>query len=198
MSTFDVEQLLESTANPKAGIKEEPRIKDEPRNNDGRFSRDRYDGRRRRDDSRDRFHGRYSHRRERSPEPIKRDRDGDTHMSDDRRRFRSRSRDREYRRDDRYGQRRAVERDDSYRPRGYRGERDDRGRDRPAHRESPHRRSGTPEPRLTEDERDKRTVFVQQLSQRLRSKELIAFFEQAGPVKEAQIVKDRVSGRSKG
>jgi RNA-binding protein 39 len=27
---------------------------------------------------------------------------------------------------------------------------------------------------------------------------LIAFFEQIGPVKEAQIVKDRVSGRSKG
>jgi RNA-binding protein 39 len=27
---------------------------------------------------------------------------------------------------------------------------------------------------------------------------LMAFFEQAGPVKEAQIVKDRVSGRSKG
>jgi RNA-binding protein 39 len=32
----------------------------------------------------------------------------------------------------------------------------------------------------------------------LRTKELMAFFEQAGPVKEAQIVKDRVSGRSKG
>jgi RNA recognition motif-containing protein len=27
---------------------------------------------------------------------------------------------------------------------------------------------------------------------------LIAFFEKVGPVKEAQIVKDRVSGRSKG
>jgi RNA-binding protein 39 len=32
----------------------------------------------------------------------------------------------------------------------------------------------------------------------LRTKELIAFFEKVGPVKEAQIVKDRVSGRSKG
>ncbi|OBT91348.1 hypothetical protein VE01_10651 [Pseudogymnoascus verrucosus] len=57
-------------------------------------------------------------------------------------------------------------------------------------------RDGTPP--LTEDERDKRTVFVQQLAARLRSKELIAFFEKVGPVKEAQIVKDRVSGRSKG
>ena len=42
------------------------------------------------------------------------------------------------------------------------------------------------------------TVFVQQLAARLRTKELIAFFEKVGPVKEAQIVKDRVSGRSKG
>jgi RNA-binding protein 39 len=41
-------------------------------------------------------------------------------------------------------------------------------------------------------------VFVQQLAARLRTKELIAFFEKVGPVKEAQIVKDRVSGRSKG
>jgi RNA-binding protein 39 len=32
----------------------------------------------------------------------------------------------------------------------------------------------------------------------LRTKELIGFFEKVGPVKEAQIVKDRVSGRSKG
>ncbi|PGG98343.1 hypothetical protein AJ80_09547 [Polytolypa hystricis UAMH7299] len=63
---------------------------------------------------------------------------------------------------------------------------------------SPRRRSKTPEPQLTEDERDRRTVFVQQLAARLRTKELIVFFEKVGPVKEAQIVKDRVSGRSKG
>lgn len=55
-----------------------------------------------------------------------------------------------------------------------------------------------PSPELTEEERDQRTVFVQQLAARLRTKELIQFFEKAGPVREAQIVKDRVSGRSKG
>ena len=55
-----------------------------------------------------------------------------------------------------------------------------------------------PSPQLTEEERDLRTVFVQQLAARLRTKELIKFFEKAGPVREAQIVKDRVSGRSKG
>ena len=59
-------------------------------------------------------------------------------------------------------------------------------------------RSKSASPQLTEDERDRRTVFVQQLAARLRTKELIAFFEKVGPVKEAQIVKDRVSGRSKG
>lgn len=59
-------------------------------------------------------------------------------------------------------------------------------------------KSKSPTPQPTEDERDRRTVFVQQLAARLRTKELIAFFEKVGPVKEAQIVKDRVSGRSKG
>ena len=72
-------------------------------------------------------------------------------------------------------------------------------RERPGGRKrtpSPKRKSPTPQP--TEDERDRRTVFVQQLAARLRTKELITFFEKVGPVKEAQIVKDRVSGRSKG
>ncbi|EER38037.1 RNA splicing factor [Histoplasma capsulatum H143] len=94
-----------------------------------------------------------------------------------------------------------------YRPTGRsrRDERDDdrrsSKRDRDGRRRSPsssRRRSRSPEPQLTEDERDRRTVFVQQLAARLRTKELIAFFEKVGPVKEAQIVKDRVSGRSKG
>lgn len=51
---------------------------------------------------------------------------------------------------------------------------------------------------ISEEERDQRTVFVQQLAQRLRTKELIKFFEKAGPVRDAQIVKDKISGRSKG
>lgn len=58
------------------------------------------------------------------------------------------------------------------------------------------REAKTPEP--TDDERDKRTVFVQQLAARLRNSELRTFFAQVGPVVDAQIVKDRVSGRSKG
>lgn len=41
-------------------------------------------------------------------------------------------------------------------------------------------------------------MFVQQLAARLRTRELKEFFEKVGPVSEAQIVKDRVSNRSKG
>ncbi|KAM7217180.1 hypothetical protein V8F06_007471 [Rhypophila decipiens] len=100
----------------------------------------------------------------------------------------------------------------SYRPRGGDRDRGDRDRDRDRDRASYRRRdedrasrrnSGdrdrdrTP-PKPTEDERDRKTVFVQQLAARLRTKELKAFFEKAGPVFEAQIVKDRVSNRSKG
>ncbi|RAH46549.1 putative RNA splicing factor (Pad-1) [Aspergillus brunneoviolaceus CBS 621.78] len=92
-----------------------------------------------------------------------------------------------------------------YRPSG-RSRHDDRDEDRrPSRREreggrrrSPSARSRERTPELNEDERDRRTIFVQQLAARLRTKELIAFFEKVGPVKEAQIVKDRVSGRSKG
>jgi RNA-binding protein 39 len=39
---------------------------------------------------------------------------------------------------------------------------------------------------------------VQQIVGRLTTEELVKFFEKAGPVRDAQIVKDRVSGRSKG
>lgn len=94
-----------------------------------------------------------------------------------------------------------IEHEDRNRRPAYRGGRD--GRDRDHRRGTPgdrmrreYTRSNTPP--LNEDERDRRTVFVQQLAARLRTKELIAFFAKVGPVKEAQIVKDRVSGRSKG
>ncbi|KAF2222651.1 hypothetical protein BDZ85DRAFT_199163 [Elsinoe ampelina] len=79
-----------------------------------------------------------------------------------------------------------------------RGGRDSRDGGRERRRDSPRRprRPATPEP--TDDERDRRTVFVQQLANRLRTRELEAFFEKIGPVKEAQIVRDRVTNRSKG
>ena len=109
-----------------------------------------------------------------------------------------------YRGGGRYRSRSRSPRDDRYYRPGGRPRRDEEEapRDRSPRRErrkrtpSPKLKSSTPQ--LTEDERDRRTVFVQQLAARLRTKELIGFFEKVGPVKEAQIVKDRVSGRSKG
>ena len=58
--------------------------------------------------------------------------------------------------------------------------------------------SSTPSPPLDEYERDRRTVFVQQLAARLRSKEFADFFKAAGKVRDARIVTDRITGRSKG
>ncbi|KAK0705347.1 hypothetical protein B0H67DRAFT_381626 [Lasiosphaeris hirsuta] len=89
---------------------------------------------------------------------------------------------------------------DDHRDRNYRRRDDERGhRAAAAAAAAGHGtpRDATP-PQLTEDERDRRTVFVQQLAARLRTRELKEFFERVGPVAEAQIVKDRVSNRSKG
>ncbi|KAK5047518.1 hypothetical protein LTR84_006615 [Exophiala bonariae] len=213
MSGLDVEALLDSTANND--------VKDSPKDREDRHRSDRSERRdkdKHRDGSRDRDRDRK--RRDRSRE-HRRDRDNDlnsprsdhgsangSHRSS---RRRSRSRDDDRRRskrdDDSYRKRsRSPEYDRYYRPSGRSKRDDDERRDRDRDPKD-RRRSGsprpstkgkTPEPQLTEDERDRRTVFVQQLAARLRTKELIAFFEKVGPVKEAQIVKDRVSGRSKG
>jgi RNA-binding protein 39 len=137
--------------------------------------------------SRSRDDGRRHRRHRDSPDDSSR-RDGDYYRGGGRTRSRSRSPNR-----------------NSWRPRGDRRDRDDTDgklRDDRRDRNDGRRGSRSPKrestPPLTEDERDRRTVFVQQLAARLRTKDLIAFFEKVGPVKEAQIVKDRVSGRSKG
>lgn len=51
---------------------------------------------------------------------------------------------------------------------------------------------------MTDDDRDKRTVFVQQIAARVESHQLKRFFETVGEVVDAQIVKDRITLRSKG
>ena len=105
--------------------------------------------------------------------------------------------------DDRHGGRRRRPTPSPPR-RDRRDRRDSRDRrDRPHHgrSRSPRRggRNRSPDkPKPSEDERDRRTVFVQQLAARLRTRQLHEFFEKAGEVVEAQIVKDRISGRSKG
>lgn len=47
-------------------------------------------------------------------------------------------------------------------------------------------------------ERDKRTVFVKQLAQRLKKSQMMDLFKQAGRVRDARIVVDKNSRRSKG
>jgi RNA-binding protein 39 len=51
---------------------------------------------------------------------------------------------------------------------------------------------------LTEEQRDRRTVFVQQLAAKLQEKDLYDFMTRVGKVRQVRIVRDRVSGRSKG
>lgn len=194
--------------------------RDRDRNRDG--SRDRDRDRKRRDRSRDKSYRAANGDRELIGTPTSEH--GSAHGSaKSRRRSRSRDDDRRHSRRHRDSPDEASRRDgdfyrgggrvrsrsrsprNNYRPRGDRRDRDDadgKPRDDRRNRNEARRPSRSPKrestPPLTEDERDRRTVFVQQLAARLRTKDLIAFFEKIGPVKEAQIVKDRVSGRSKG
>lgn len=164
--------------------------------------RDRYrefneDKDRARDGSRDR--DRDSERRRRDGSRARSSRDADTDEDHDPRLNRSPSRDR-YRRRDRGG---GDHYSGSSRMRS-RSPHRDRGRDYDERRGGRYRersrdyRRPTPTPEATEDDRDRRTVFVQQIAARAEQRHLRAFFEQVGPVIDAQIVKDRVTHRSKG
>ncbi|KAE8355321.1 hypothetical protein BDV28DRAFT_48296 [Aspergillus coremiiformis] len=214
MSGLDVEALLESTAAAPQDIRQSQERDDRSKtdSNDRRDrDRSRDKDRRRRDRSRDRRRDADGDEDMRSPKSEHGSANG-SHRS--RKRSRSRDSDRRRSRRDDYrsggdyyrggGRARTRSRspndDRYYRPSG-RSRRDEREEDRRSRRErDTRRRSPSRErtPELNEDERDRRTIFVQQLAARLRTKELVAFFEKVGPVKEAQIVKDRVSGRSKG
>ena len=224
MAALDVEALLESTAKG-ADDKRLKHADDEGSPKSDRRDRDRT---RDRDDSRERDREYYDRkrreRRERSSTRSRRDSPAgsyrastprsDTGSHKSRRRSRSRDDDRRHSRrhrgvdGDRYrrsGRSRSRSRSPYGRRRGeYRDRRDradryggDNRRPRDDDRRDARRRDATP-PQLTEDERDRRTVFVQQLAARLRTRELKEFFEKVGGVTEAQIVKDRISGRSKG
>ncbi|KAM5351918.1 hypothetical protein ACJ41O_004641 [Fusarium nematophilum] len=213
MATLDVEALLDATAKDSTEQKNKSPVEDRSRDD----TSDRRDRDRDRDRGRD--HGR---RRDRRDSPTRSRRgtpdvgtprsDAGSHKS--RRRSRSRDDDRRHSRRNRDGDyyrggRRSRSRSRSpyrhYRPREDREHRDRRdrerrpreygGRGRDEDRRDP---KGEGAPQLTEDERDRRTVFVQQLAARLRTRELKEFFEKVGPVNEAQIVKDRISQRSKG
>ncbi|PIA15948.1 splicing factor, CC1-like protein [Coemansia reversa NRRL 1564] len=60
------------------------------------------------------------------------------------------------------------------------------------------RGSRSPSPEVNESERDLRTIFAMQLSARLRRSDLVDFFSRAGRVRDAQIVSEKGSRRSRG
>lgn len=65
-------------------------------------------------------------------------------------------------------------------------------------RQEEERERAPPKEKLTEEEGDRVTVFVQQCAIRAREKDIERFFTKAGVVDHVSIVKDRVSKRSKG
>ncbi|CAG8650272.1 15016_t:CDS:10 [Dentiscutata erythropus] len=137
---------------------------------------------------RHRSSSRTSSHRHRSHSRSRRSRKSRSRSRDKHKRHRSRSRSRERRRRSRTRSREKRKRSRSARRRS-------RSPSRFSDRD---RRRRSPTPPLDEEERDKRTVFVMQLAARLRTRELADFFASAGKVRDAKIIADRISRRSKG
>ncbi|EOA85470.1 uncharacterized protein SETTUDRAFT_20965 [Exserohilum turcica Et28A] len=213
-----VDALLEETAREVEMKDRERHASSEARDMDSRRDdRDRHSDRRDRRDrsrdrgdryresngdrrrSRDRDHRRRDGSRPRSSKGADTDEDRDRHRrssSRDRRGGRGRDRGGDFYSGGGRPRTRSPRReraDDRYRDRSR-----DRRRNGGDERRNSRRNNTPPEPEITEDDRDKRTIFVQQISQRAETRHLRTFFERVGPVVEAQIVKDRVTGRSKG
>ncbi|ORY05609.1 splicing factor, CC1-like protein [Basidiobolus meristosporus CBS 931.73] len=195
---LDVEALLEAPFMDKSQSvsngKEESRK--EEREDKKRRDRSRSGERRRRHRSSSRE--RHSSRRHSRREHRSRSRDSDRDRERERRR-RSRSRDRE--------RRKSPSRSRRDRDRARSGDRRHRSRSPGKSRSSSRREfysrhlfrlARSPSPPVSEADRDRRTVFVMQLAARLRHREFLDFFSTAGRVREAKIVADRNSRRSKG
>ncbi|CAO3578093.1 unnamed protein product [Absidia cylindrospora] len=147
-------------------------------------------------------------REKQADEPMDRD-DGDDRQQDERSHG-SHSRHRSSYRNPSYERRHShsrSHRDDRYRADRRYGSRDRHrqrsrsplGRGRSSDRYSGRRRRGrSHSPPVPPEERDKRTVFVTQLAQRLKNREFHDFFSQAGRVRDARIISDRNTRRSKG
>ncbi|GAA5898509.1 hypothetical protein JCM6882_007802 [Rhodosporidiobolus microsporus] len=154
---------------------------------------------RRRRDSRERDYDRDRDRGERR----RRDYD-DEYASRDSKRRRSRSRDRgerDYERERRSSRHYDDDRDYDRRRRDGPDNRQRRRRS-PSYDEyarGPPRRMRSPSPQLSEEQREMRSIFVSQLAARVTDRELGIFFEtQAGKVRDARVIVDRATRRSKG
>ncbi|ORZ25343.1 hypothetical protein BCR42DRAFT_385988 [Absidia repens] len=142
------------------------------------------------DESMERDNGDDSRHDERSHGSHSRHRSSYHSPSHERRRSHSRSH-----RDDRYRDDRRYRSRDRHRRRS----RSPLGRGRSSDRHSSRRhRDRSHSPPVPPEERDKRTVFVTQLAQRLKNREFHDFFSQAGRVRDARIISDRNTRRSKG
>ncbi|KAI9098121.1 hypothetical protein DFS34DRAFT_619689 [Phlyctochytrium arcticum] len=213
---LDVEQLLEApfrkepppTQNYEVGTPESnlPPPSIETPSGHRRSESDREERRRHRDGSksgegreRRRSRSRSGERKRRSKRDRSRSRSPRSKEERERRRRSSRSRSRSPRhrgsRSDRTDRHRSSSRKESRR---ISDEYDNRNRRRSGRDRSPPPRKRSPSPQLTEYERDKRTVFVMQLAARLTTGELFDFFGPAGRVRDARIIADRNSRRSKG
>ncbi|BHF75200.1 RNA-binding protein 39 [Sparganum proliferum] len=173
---IDVEALLEAPFNKEEQSKSSSRRRDRSRSR----SRDR--SRRHRDHSSDRRRDRDERRSERR---RSRDRDRDDY---DRRRDRDDGRSRHDR--SRYDRRSRED----HPPKDVR-EDSDNGEPRKFYR------NGEPRPRspeLTPEERDARTVFVWQLSAKIRQRDLEDFFSSVGKIRDVRLIMDGKTKRSKG
>merc|ERR1712110_348679 len=65
-------------------------------------------------------------------------------------------------------------------------------------RDSPAKKEPSPEPNLTPEERDARTIFVMQLSQRVRSRDVEEFFSSVGKIKDVRMIVCNKTRRFKG
>ncbi|KAH9818029.1 hypothetical protein DFH28DRAFT_961590 [Melampsora americana] len=167
------------------------RDRDRPRDRDRERERHR---------DRDREHDSKRGHRARDPLDEERERYRKRHRS--RSRSKDRSRDRSHRSDDHIDDR-EIERRRRYEE--AEGEDKRRRPDRRSPRYRPYEQTGSPtarrssSPHLTEEEHEMRSVFVSQLSARVGDRELSQFFEQqAGKVRDARVITDRISRRSKG
>ncbi|BGP01014.1 Phosphatidylinositol-3-phosphatase SAC1 [Rhodotorula toruloides] len=116
--------------------------------------------------------------------------------SSKRRRSRSRER-RGTRYDDRYE--RDYDRRDDRRSRREPSYEAPRRRRSPSYEAPPPRGGRSPSPQLSEEQREMRTVFVSQLAVRVTDRELGIFFENfAGKVRDARVIVDKITRRSKG
>ncbi|CAI2738182.1 unnamed protein product [Dicrocoelium dendriticum] len=135
-------------------------------------------------------------------------RDGTSKSNGHRRRDRSRSHDRHHRHRSRSHERRREREGDSEHYRGsrryyghdrerYRPTRHDdlKEHERKPHRSNEHRQKS---PELTPEERDARTVFVWQLSARIRQRDLEDFFTSVGKIRDVRLIMDNKTKRSKG